>query len=50
MDVIDPKDPIQIPYWGPKNMKPLNAYMPFKDFNVGNFVFMKLHDPDLVRL
>jgi hypothetical protein len=31
-------------------MKPLNTYMPFKDFNVGNFVLMRSHDLDLVLL
>jgi hypothetical protein len=31
-------------------MKPLIAYTPFKDFNVGDFVFMRLRDPDLVPL
>ncbi len=31
MDVVDLKDPIQVPYCGPTNMKPLTAYMPFKD-------------------
>jgi len=31
-------------------MKPLTAYIPFKDLNVGNFVFVKPHDLDLVPL
>jgi hypothetical protein len=31
-------------------MRPLTTYMPFKDLNVGDFVFMKLHDPNLVPL
>jgi hypothetical protein len=48
MDVVDPKDPIQIPFCGPKNMKPLTAYTPFRDINVGDFVLVKLHDPDFV--
>jgi hypothetical protein len=34
MDIVDLEDPIQIPYYGPKNMKPLIAYMSFKDLNV----------------
>jgi hypothetical protein len=46
MDVIDKKNPIQILYFGPKNMGPLTTYTPFRDFNVENFVFMKLHDPN----
>ncbi len=50
MDVVDPKHPIWVPYYGPKNMKSLIAYVPFKDLNVGNFVLMKPHDPDLVPL
>jgi hypothetical protein len=29
-------------------MRPLTAYMPFKDFNVENFVLMRPHDLDLV--
>jgi hypothetical protein len=29
-------------------MKPLIAYMPFKDLNVGDFVLVRLHDLDLV--
>jgi hypothetical protein len=48
MDVVDPEDPIRVSYYGPKNMKPLTTYMPFRDFNVGDFVFMKLPDPDFV--
>jgi hypothetical protein len=31
-------------------MRPLTTYMPFKDFNLGGFVFMKPHDHDLVLL
>ncbi len=50
MDVVDPKDPIRIPYCGPKNMRPLTAYAPFKDLNVGDFMLMRLHDLDLVPL
>ncbi len=50
MDVVDLEDPIWVPYCGPKNMKPLTAYIPFKDLNVGNFVFVKPHDLDLVPL
>ncbi len=40
MDIVDPKDPIQVPYCEPKNMKPLTTYMPFRDLNVGDFVFV----------
>jgi len=29
-------------------MRPLTTYTPFKDFNVGDFVFVRSHDPDLV--
>ncbi len=31
-------------------MRPLTTYMPFKDFNVGDFVLVKLHDPNLILL
>jgi hypothetical protein len=50
MDVVDPEDPIQIPYCGPKNMRPLTVDMSFKKLNVGNFVFLKPHDPNLIPL
>ncbi len=50
MDVVDPEDPIRVPYCGPKNMRPLNAYVAFRNLNVGDFVFMRLHDLDLVPL
>jgi hypothetical protein len=29
-------------------MRPLIAYAPFRDFNVGDFVLMRSHDLDLV--
>ncbi len=48
IDVVDPKDLIQVPYCEPKNMKPLIAHILFRNLNVGDFVFMKPHDPDLV--
>jgi hypothetical protein len=48
MDVVDTEDPIKIRYCGPKNMKALTTYTPFRDLNVGNFVLVRLHDPDLV--
>jgi hypothetical protein len=31
-------------------MKPLTAYMPFRDLNVGDFVLMRPYDPELVPL
>ncbi len=31
-------------------MKHLTAYTPFKDLNVGDFVFVRPHDPNLVHL
>ncbi len=43
-------DPVQLPYCGSKNMRPLTAYTPFKDLNVGNFVLMGLHNLNLVPL
>jgi hypothetical protein len=50
MDVVDVEDPIQLPYCGLKNMIPLITYTPFRDLNVGDFVLVRLHDPDLVPL
>ncbi len=50
MDVVDLEDPIRVPYCGPKNMKPLTAYKPFRYINVGDFVLVRLHDLDLVLL
>jgi hypothetical protein len=31
-------------------MRPLTAYPPFRDFNVGDFVLVRSHDLDLVPL
>jgi hypothetical protein len=50
MDIVDVKNPIQIPYCGLKNMRPLIAYTPFRDLNVEDFVLVRLHNPDLVLL
>jgi hypothetical protein len=50
IDVVNPKDPIQVPYCGPKNMRPLIAYTPFKDLNVGDFVLVRSYDFNLVPL
>jgi hypothetical protein len=50
MDIVDPKKSNSSFVLWPKNMRPLIAYMPFKNLNVGDFVLMKLHDPDLVLL
>ncbi len=50
MDIVDLEDSIQIPYYGPKNMRPLNVYMPFKDLNVGDFMLLRPHGLDLVLL
>jgi hypothetical protein len=50
MDFVDPKDPIQVPCCGPKNMRPLITYTPFKDLNVGDFVLVRSHDPNLVPI
>jgi hypothetical protein len=48
MDIVDVEDPIRLPYCGPKNMRPLISYTPFRNLNVGNFMLVRLHDPDLV--
>ncbi len=50
MDIVDPEDLIRVIYCGPKNMKPLTTYTPFRDHNVGNFVFVRPHDPNIVPL
>jgi hypothetical protein len=50
MDVVDPEDPIRVPYCEPKNPRPLITYMRFKNLNVGDFVLMRLHHLDLVPL
>ncbi len=50
MDVVDLEDPIQIPYCGPKNMKPLTANTPFRELNVGGFVLVRPNDHDLILL
>ncbi len=50
MDVVDLEDFIQVPYCGPNNMKPLIAYTLFIDLNVVNFVFVRLHSPNIVLL
>ncbi len=48
MDVVDAENPVQLPYCGPKNMRPLTTYTPFTDLNVGDFVLVRLHDPNLI--
>ncbi len=50
MEVVDAKDPIMHPYCGPKNLKPFPTYTPFKDFNNGDFVLVRPHDPFLVHV
>jgi hypothetical protein len=46
--VVDLENPVMRPYCGPNNLKPILAYTLFRDFNNGNFVFERLHDPFLV--
>jgi hypothetical protein len=50
MDIVDVQDPIQILYNGLNIMRPLTTYTPFKDFNVGDFVLVRPHDPNFVLL
>ncbi len=50
MDIVDLEDLIQVPYCGLKNMRPLTTYTPFRDLNVGDFMFMRPHDLNLVLL
>jgi hypothetical protein len=47
---VDPKDLIQHPYCGLKNMWPSIVYTTFKDFYDGDFVFIRLHDFSLVPI
>jgi len=42
--IVDSKDPIIHLYYGPKNLKPILAYTPFKDLNIEDFVLVKHHD------
>jgi hypothetical protein len=50
MDVANAKNLVRVLYRGPKNMKPLATYTPFRDLNVGDFVLVRPHDPDLIPL
>jgi hypothetical protein len=50
MDVVDTEDPVQLPYYGLKNTRPLTTYTPFKDLNVGYFVLVRPHNPNLIPL
>jgi hypothetical protein len=45
MDIVD-----LVAYYEPKNMRPSFAYTPFRDLNVGDFVFVRPHHLDLVPL
>jgi hypothetical protein len=46
--VVDFKDLVICPYCEPISMKPIFAYTLFRDFNNGDFVLVKPHDPFLV--
>ncbi len=50
MDIVDLEDLVWVLYCGPKNMKPLTTYTPFIGLNVGNFVFVKPYDPNIVLI
>ncbi len=41
---VDPEDPIQCLYCGPKKMRPSIVYTLFRDLNDGDFVFVRSHD------
>ncbi len=47
---VDPKNLIQHPYYGPKNMWPSLVCTLFRDLNDGDFVLVRLHDPSLVPI
>jgi len=46
--VIDLEDLVICPYCGPKNLKPTPTYTSSRNFNNGDFVLVRLHDPFLV--
>jgi hypothetical protein len=46
--VVDLEDLIISPYCGPKNLKSVLTYTMCRDFNNGDFVFVRPHDPLLV--
>jgi hypothetical protein len=48
INIADVENLIRFPHCGLKNMRPLTAYTPFRDLNVGDFVLVKLHNLDLV--
>jgi hypothetical protein len=48
MSVVDLEDLVICPYCGPINMKPILAYTLFRNFNNGDFVFVRPHDLFLV--
>jgi hypothetical protein len=45
MLIVDLEDLVIRPYCGPKNLKLVPTYTPFRDFNNGDFVLVKPHDP-----
>ncbi len=47
---VNPYDPIQCPYCGPKNMRPSTTYVLFKDLNGEDFVLVRPHDLGLVPI
>ncbi len=46
--VVDLENPVICPYCGPKNLKPIPTYTPFRNINSGDFVLMKPCDPFLI--
>jgi len=50
MEVVDAKDLVMRPYYGPKNMKIVLAYTPFKNLNNEYFVIMRPHDLVLIPM
>jgi len=47
---VDPEDPIQCLYCGPKNMRPSTTYTLFRHLNDEDFVLVKPYDPGLVPI
>ncbi len=50
MSVGDSKDLVIRPYCGPKNLKLVPTYTPFRILNNGDFILVKLHDPFLILI
>ncbi len=50
MEVVDVEDLVMCPYYGPRNLKIVLAYTPFKNLDNGDFVIVRPHDLILVPM